>query len=206
MAGDVVDVPPTWSNQRLRTRNAIVSAARKQALTGAEITMAAVARAALVSEATAYRYFPDLVSLLTEVLQDTWPEPADAMQPVAESTDAVARVGHATQFLLREVIARRGAVRAMISASVQHPEVTSQARPGHRFKLIDYALEPLDQNPAFSETGVLDQLKRDLAIIVSAEALFVLIDLCGLSPNDAIASATHTARTITYATIHGLTE
>jgi hypothetical protein len=33
--------------------------------------------------------------------------------------------------------------------------------------------------------------------VVSAEALFTLTDLCGLSPEDTIASAVHTARTLT---------
>jgi len=45
----------------------------------------------------------------------------------------------------------------------------------------------------------LAQLKRDLAVVVSAEALFILTDLCGLSPDDAIASAVHAARTLTEA-------
>jgi hypothetical protein len=40
---------------------------------------------------------------------------------------------------------------------------------------------------------------RDLAVVVSAEALFTLTDLCGLSPDDAIASAVATARTLTEA-------
>ena len=35
--------------------------------------------------------------------------------------------------------------------------------------------------------------------MVSAEALFTLTDLCGLSPEDAIASARHTARALTEA-------
>ena len=30
-------------------------------------------------------------------------------------------------------------------------------------------------------------LKQDLAVVVSAEAFFVLTDLCGLAPDDAIA-------------------
>jgi hypothetical protein len=36
-------------------------------------------------------------------------------------------------------------------------------------------------------------------VVVSAEALFTLTDLCGLSAEDAIASAVHTARTLTQA-------
>jgi hypothetical protein len=35
--------------------------------------------------------------------------------------------------------------------------------------------------------------------VVSAEALFTLTDLCGLSPDDAIASAGHTAQALTKA-------
>src|SRR5580698_3059408 len=47
-------------NQKLRTRNAIVAAAVELSRTGREVTMPEVARTALVSEATAYRYFPVL--------------------------------------------------------------------------------------------------------------------------------------------------
>ena len=42
-------------------------------------------------------------------------------------------------------------------------------------------------------------LKRDLAIVVSAEALFTLTDLCGLSVDDAIASAVRAATALTTA-------
>jgi hypothetical protein len=40
-------------------------------------------------------------------------------------------------------------------------------------------------------------------VAVSAEALFTLTDLCGLTPEQAIASATRTARTLTTAAIAG---
>ena len=42
-------------------------------------------------------------------------------------------------------------------------------------------------------------MKLDLAVVVSAEALFSLTDLCGLRPEEAIASAVRTARTLTEA-------
>src|SRR5437588_807612 len=54
------------SNQKLRTRNAIIAATRELIRSGGEVTMPAVAQAALVSEATAYRYFPDLSTLLRD--------------------------------------------------------------------------------------------------------------------------------------------
>ena len=58
------------ANQKLRTRNAIVAAAAELSRTGREVTIPEVARAALVSEATAYRYFPDLAGLLREAIAE----------------------------------------------------------------------------------------------------------------------------------------
>lgn len=63
------------TNQKQRTRTAIVAAARELIGTGAEVTMPGIAREAMVSEATAYRYFPDLPSLISEALAGVWPPP-----------------------------------------------------------------------------------------------------------------------------------
>jgi AcrR family transcriptional regulator len=178
-------------NQKERTRQAIVAATRDLIRAGGEVTMPAVAKSALVSEATAYRYFPDLVSLLREALAGVWPSPETALAPVAGSDDPVERVACATQALLRHVLIYQSAVRAMIAATITRPG-DAAARPGLRFGLIDHALRPLAADDA-----VLAQLKRDLAVVVSAEALFILTDLCGLSPEDAIASAVRTACTLT---------
>jgi AcrR family transcriptional regulator len=183
-------------NQKARTRAAIVEAVRDLARSGTEITMPAVARAALVSEATAYRYFPDLVSLLREADAGIWPDPAEALAPVAHSNDPVERIGYATEVLLTGVLARQSVVRAMIAASVTRPDLAA-TRPGHRFALIEQALAPL----AGADPRMLAQLKQGLAVVVSAEALFVLTDLCGLSPPDAVASAVRTACSLTAAAI-----
>jgi AcrR family transcriptional regulator len=185
-------------NQKARTRTAIVNACRDLVRSGSEITMAGVARDALVSEATAYRYFPDLVSLLQETLGGLWPDPDEALQPVAGSKDPAERVAFACEFLLRGVLAYQGAVRAMISATITRPELAI-ARPGIRFGLIDHALAPFEATLAARNPDAPRHLKRDLAVVVSAEALFSLTDLCGLDPEDAITSAVRTARTLTEA-------
>jgi hypothetical protein len=44
-------------------------------------------------------------------------------------------------------------------------------------------------------------LKRDLAVVISAEALFTLTDRCGLSPDEAITSVARLAATITAAAL-----
>jgi len=183
-------------NQKLRTRNAIVQAAAQLSSTGRELTMPEIAKVALVSEATAYRYFPDLASLLSEAIAGQLPSPDEALEPVTGSADPVARIAAATEFLLRHVLSRQGVVRALIAATITKP-AGPQARPGLRFGLIDQALAPLDDTLGVTRPAALAQLKRDLAVVVSAEALFSLTDLHGLSPEEAIVSIVHTATALT---------
>ena len=201
-------------HQKERTRTAIVDAARDVVAAGSDLGMAPIAARAGVSEATAYRYFPDLASLLAEAVLRVWPSADEVLLPVAHLADPVVRVAHATESMLRDVHAYEGAVRAMIAASIIRP-ATADARPLRRFALIDAALAPfsdslIDRAALAGESAVQDQLvlaqlKLDLAVVVSAEAYFNLTDLCGLSPDDAIASATQTARTLVAAAVATIT-
>jgi AcrR family transcriptional regulator len=186
-------------NQKARTRSAIIEAARALADRGAELTMPAVARTALVSEATAYRYFPALMSLLSELDVGNWPEPAESLRPVAHTSDPVERVGYAAGVLLRGVRARQSVIRATIAGSITRPAVAA-GRPGYRFGLIEEALAPYAASGR-ADPAVLEELRRGLAVVMSAEALFILTDLCGLSPDEAVASGVHLARTLTAAAV-----
>ncbi len=188
------------ANQKLRTRNAILQAAVELMRTGREVTMLEVAKAALVSEATAYRYFPDLATLLQEAMTGQMPTPAEALAAVADSRDPVERIAAATEHLMRTVLTYQGATRAMIAATITRP-ATAGARPGLRFGLIDHALAPLDDTLGRTDPDALAQLKRDLGVVVSAEAFFCLTDLYRLAPEDAIASAVHTATALTRAAL-----
>lgn len=183
-------------NQKRRTHDAILQAAVDLIRTGRELTMPEVAKAALVSEATAYRYFPDLISLVRAAMAGQMPTPEEALGEVADSHDPVERVAAVTEHLLRHVLGRQGAVRAMISATITHPQ-DAATRPGLRFGLIDAALAPVDS----LADADLAQLKRDLAVVVSAESVFCLTDLCHLDPDTAVASIVHTATTLTRAAL-----
>jgi AcrR family transcriptional regulator len=183
------------ANQKARTRKAIVDACRELTRSGAEVTMPKIAERALVSEATAYRYFPDLVSLLQEALAGLWPAPEQALAPVHSSGDPAERVAFAAGYLLKGVHEYEGSVRAMIAHTLTVAGA-AKARPGIRFGLIDYALAPFEDVLA---ADAMARLKLDLAVVVSAEAFFTLTDLCGLAPADAITSAARTAATLTKA-------
>jgi hypothetical protein len=83
----------------------------------------------------------------------------------------------------------------MIAGSITRSGIAAR-RPGHRFRLIDTALAPAAGR---LDPVALAQLRRDLAVVVSADALFTLTDLCELSRPDAVDSAVHTARALTEA-------
>jgi AcrR family transcriptional regulator len=186
--------PHRLSNQMERTRSAIVAAARDLADSGAEITMPVIAAEARVSEATAYRYFPDLVSLLRAAVmaEDLVPD----LRAVTRGDDPVERIGQAAEILGQAVLRRQGAVRVVVASTIAKPS-TAIDRPAHRFGLIEHALKPwIDSCPAEGRAEV-EQLMRGLAVVVSAESLFTLIDLCGLAPDAAIASLVATARQMT---------
>jgi AcrR family transcriptional regulator len=187
------------TNQKARTQRAIVEACVELIRRRQPVTMPEVAKAAMVSEATAYRYFPDLASLLAQALAQDWPTPAEALAPVEASHNPVERVGFATRFLLEGVAARQAVVRSMIAATIVGPELSGRARPGIRFGLIECALAPFLDALDSANPDLVTQLRLDLAVVVSAEALFCLTDLCGLSTDDAIDSAEKTARTLTAA-------
>ena len=161
--------------------------------------MPAVARAALVSEPTAYRYFPDLASLLEEALAGIEPDPAAALAAGADPGDPVQRVAYAAELLAKLVLERQGAIRALISVSIARG-TARQVRPGYRFALIDQALAPFSAHDHI-DAATLEQLRRDLAVVISAEAVLTLTDLYGLDSEAATASIVHTARLVTEATL-----
>jgi AcrR family transcriptional regulator len=187
-------------NQKRRTRAAIIAACQELITAGEDINMPAVARAAVVSEPTAYRYFPDLASLLEEALAGIDPDPTAAFATDTNPAEPLERVAYAAELLARLVIERQSAIRALISASITRSTARA-VRPGYRFALIDQALAPLAAPRSAIDAATLEQLRRDLAVVISAEAVLTLIDLYGLDPDATVASVVHTARLITNATL-----
>jgi AcrR family transcriptional regulator len=190
--------PRRLSNQMERTRSAIVVAARDLADSGAEITMPAVAAEARVSEATAYRYFPDLVSLLRAAVMTD--DLVAALRSVTRSDDPVERIGQAAEILGQATLRRQGAVRVVVASTIAKPS-TAKDRPAHRFGLIEHALAPWSDQRGPAGRADVERLVRGLAVVISAESLFTLIDLCGLAPEAAVASLVTTARQLTAAAV-----
>ena len=103
------------SNQHLRTRKDLLLAAARLLKEGRQPTMDEVAEAALVSRATAYRYFPTLESLVIEApLDGAVPDPG-ALFAAETSPDPEDRLERAEAALHRMVYQNEAQLRLMLA-------------------------------------------------------------------------------------------
>jgi AcrR family transcriptional regulator len=193
-------------NQKERTRRAIVAAAAKLIAAGTLPTMPAVADEALVSTATAYRYFPDQLSLLSAALQDGYAGIGERFEPeIGAEGDVERRVDVATEGLLRRILEREPLVRTVMALSllrsvdgtVPHEDAAA-VRPGFRRAWIDDALRPVEHQLGPES---LRRLKLALGAVLSAEALIALKDIMGVDSAEAIEVCRWMARTLTAAVV-----
>jgi AcrR family transcriptional regulator len=183
-------------DQKLRTRAHLLRAARDLVSEGKTLSVAAVADAAMVSRATAYRYFPNPEALLAEV-------PLDLAAPTVESLfgdggpsdpeDRVALVQNAFYDLCRDHDSEwRLFLRAAIMRSLQDPAGAGDPfRGARRVALLDEALAPLANELSPDE---LEQLKTALAMLVGGESVIVLRDVLRLDHDEARARGEQAVR------------
>jgi AcrR family transcriptional regulator len=159
--------------------------------------MPAIAHLAQVSDATAYRHFPDLLAVLAEGFEGVWPDASEALPDLESCPDPVIRIGSVTEFLARNVLQLQGAVRTMIALTITRPEQTEGVRPAHRDHLIRVALDPISDLTSARR----ERLRQELSVVVSAEALFTLLDLRKLDPDEAVATLVETAQVLVLAAL-----
>jgi AcrR family transcriptional regulator len=178
-------------NQKRRTRRALIEAAVRLLREGRQPTVAEAAAAALISKATAYRYFPTQQALLTEAaLEEGHPDPAAILRDLP-ADDATARFAAICAAMHRMVVADEALFRTMIRATQEQwlaqagrgGEDAPPVREGRRLEMIDAALAPLA--PRLSEDAY-RRLRLGLCLAVGIEALIVLEDVCGLGPDEAL--------------------
>lgn len=199
------------SNQRSRTRSAIVEAAQQLAAEGAEPSVAEAARAAEVSRATAYRYFPTQEALLVELASVTpGSEPvedvvADIARQLHPSTDEVAKN---LQLLLSTfgpiVVADEERLRTALlvyqdtwlRSMRATPGATPEVREGRRMRWLDTVLEPLDLTSDNRE-----RLRAALALTLGIDSLVIMKDVARLDDDQALTTLSWVASTLLRAAI-----
>jgi AcrR family transcriptional regulator len=183
------------ANQKLRTRRAIIEAAAALMRENRAPTVAEAAERALVSRATAYRYFPTQQSLLIEVQADAaQPSPGDVLAEAGD--DAAERIETASRAISRMILADEALYRNQMRISQElwfGREAGTPVREGRRLAWIDQALAPAATRlPA----GTLAALRNALAAVIGVEPVVSLRDVCGLSPQATEDTLAWTARTI----------
>ena len=172
------------SNQKLRTRRALLDAANQLVSEGHRPTLAGVAKKALVSRATAYRYFPSLDALLLEVLLDRQVATPEQILENAIEKDTAERAALVHDFLHRLVAENEQQFRLFLKASMEQwlefrKDSDTPLRSARRIPMLNLALEP-DRKKLDSET--FEKLLYALSAMVSVEPFVALTDVCQIEP------------------------
>jgi len=178
------------ANQKQRTRRALIDAAFRLSGEGRPLSMPDVAEEALVSPATAYRYFPNMRVLMLEVAtREAQPKVDEVLAVLPEDPeeriDALVTVVTGFQFdneaLWRAVLS---AIQELWLAQVDVPERERvPIRGSHRLESIEVALAPL------VDTMPPDQHRRLVMatmLVCGVEAMVSARDACGLDRAEAV--------------------
>ncbi|MDO8545538.1 MAG: helix-turn-helix domain-containing protein [Opitutaceae bacterium] len=164
------------SNQELRTRKELLLAASRLLKQGRKPTMDDVAKEALVSRATAYRYFRSVDTLLLEAPIDAAMLNPEELFANNTSADAEARVDEAEAFVHRIMYQNEAQMRITLANSItQALEADSlPSRQNRRGPLIEAALAPARHR--FRDEDY-ERLCGALALIFGPESMIVARDV-----------------------------
>jgi AcrR family transcriptional regulator len=174
-------------NQRSRTRKDLLAAASRLLKQGRRPTLEEVAEEALVSRATAYRYFPSVDALMVEApLDGATPDP-DELFADSSTDDAVERLETVDAALDDMIAANENAIRLMLAHSLQRGANGDgvngfPARQNRRSPLIEAALAPAQDS---IEPAAARRLANALALIIGTESMVVLKDVLQLDAAEA---------------------
>jgi AcrR family transcriptional regulator len=189
--------------QKSRTRSALLAAAVKLVVGGAQPTVTEVADAAEVSRRTAYRYFPTQEQLLVEAalegmrgLMTQAIEGGDGA--ASDPKDVEARLDRTVKAMQQSAAGNEQLLRTMIRLTVSgaHTHGDRHAVPKRGYRRIEWialALEPVRRKLGKRRY---ERLVSALAMCMGIEALIVLRDLRGLPEREAEDVSRWAARTL----------
>jgi AcrR family transcriptional regulator len=173
-------------NQKARTRKHLLEATARLMKQGKNPSLEEIGAEAMVSRATAYRYFPNLEALILEAgLDINMPDPSILFQN-DQTVDPVERLLRADTAIHEGIIANETALRRMLAHSLQNPHLTATpndlpVRQNRRTPLIDAALLPARKQ---FKPAALNMLRRALALVIGTEAMVVGKDVLRLSDQE----------------------
>ncbi len=181
------------TNQKARTRDALIVAARQLLAKGVTPTVEEAAAEASVSRTTAYRYFPNKRALLVA----TYPqiEQRSLLEPDPPA-DPVTRLEVVAEDQTRRLIEYEPEYRAQLRLALEGQPAGGESLPprvGRRIEWIEDALAPLRGRMPERE---LRRLVYGIGATLGIEALVWLTDMGGLSREEAVEVMRSNARTL----------
>ena len=177
--------PPERKNQRIRTRKDLLTAAARLMKEGRKPSLDEVAEAALVSRATAYRYFPNIEALLVEASLDIVVPDGSELFVGDTSTDPVERIDRAEAAMHRATFENEPAIRLTLASALGRDGAGADGVPvrqNRRTPLIEAALAPARDR--FDDEHYA-KLRAALALIFGSESMVVFRDVLGLDEKTA---------------------
>lgn len=186
------------SNQKQRTREALVAAARVQVGAGHTPTVEEVAAAAGISRTTAYRYFPNQRSLLAAAHPETV---ATSMLSGSASNDPAERLEEVMETFVKLIVDTESQQRTMLKLSLEaDPGERLPLRQGRAIGWIAEALDPLKGQLSDAE---IHNLVLAIRSATGIESLVWLTDIGGLSREKAAELMLWSARSLLKAALAG---
>lgn len=179
------DLEAGRSNQKLRTRQALLEAAKRLMASGETVTIDAVAAEAGVSRATAYRYFKSSEKLVYEAGLDSVWNALGLEELDLHPSDVVKRVSQLHQVMWENARSEEVPFRLYLSSALRESvesEGGENSRGGRRLPLIETVLEPAR---AGMSPEAFERLRDCLAFMLGADSMIPLRDICGLSYEEA---------------------
>jgi AcrR family transcriptional regulator len=187
-------------DQKRRTRDALIAAARDLVAAGKTPTVEEAASAASISRTTAYRYFPSQHALLIAAHPETV---TSSLLPADAPDDAAARLDLVMDAFLRSLLKNESQQRTMLRLSLEGDAADRARLPlrqGRGIAWIEEALEPLADTLTDAERH---RLALAIRSATGIEALVWLTDVGGLSRREAVAVMHDSARALLHAATAG---
>ncbi|WP_310338518.1 TetR/AcrR family transcriptional regulator [Pseudomonas corrugata] len=182
------------AHQRQRTRQALIDAATALRDEGQNPTVAQVAERAMVSRATAYRYFPSSEALISETAADRDMTPLENLwQPGDDPVKGIGLAANALhKLLIDDEIGLHVMERSFMTVWLEN-ESHEPLRPGRRMSYIEPIVDSLKD--ALSPRAR-KRLKQALSIVMGTEALIAVRDIGGASIKESLDTAVWAAQAL----------
>lgn len=177
--------------QKLRTRNALIAAARDLIASGASPTVEDAAAAADISRTTAYRYFRNQADLLVAAHPEI---ERRSLLPATPPEDPAERLEIVVREIQRILVDTEAQQRTMLRLSLEENKASASGEPaksslllrqGRAIGWLSDALAPLRARLPKRDV---DRLVLAIRATIGIEAFVWLVDVAGLSRKEALAT------------------